>query len=50
MFGSSDGGIYAGEEIYGVSVFDFILPNDRGPVRFVAYGCIPGFTCSRSLS
>lgn len=45
MFGSSDGGIYKGMEMWGVSVFDFILPNDHDKARFVAYGCIPSFTC-----
>lgn len=45
MFGSSDGGLYRGEEIYGVSVFDFILPGKYDHERFVAYGCIPHFTC-----
>lgn len=44
MFGACNGGIYLGEEIYGVSVFDFML-NDRGAQRLVAYGCAPGFTC-----
>ena len=45
MFGSSDGGIYRGDEIDGVSVFDFILPTRYDYDRFVAYGCAPGFTC-----
>lgn len=45
MFGSSDGGIFRGREMWGVSVFDFILPDDRGRERFVGYGCIPSFTC-----
>jgi cell wall-associated NlpC family hydrolase len=49
MFGASDGGIYHGKQMWGVSVFDFILPNDRGRERFVAYGCIPSFTCQRVL-
>jgi cell wall-associated NlpC family hydrolase len=45
MFGSSDGGIYKGKEMWGVSVFDFTLPLPRDHARFVAYGCIPHFTC-----
>jgi len=45
MFGSSDGGIYKDRVMWGVSVFDFILPLPRDRDRFVAYGCIPGFTC-----
>lgn len=45
MFGSSDGGIYKGREMWGVSVFQFILPLPRDRARFVAYGCIPSFTC-----
>ncbi|OGT40965.1 MAG: hypothetical protein A3F13_01605 [Gammaproteobacteria bacterium RIFCSPHIGHO2_12_FULL_40_19] len=47
MFGSSDGGIYRGREMWGVSVFQFILPRDRDRARFVAYGCIPSLTCSK---
>ncbi len=45
MFGSSDGGIYKDKEMWGVSVFDFILPHRGERVHFVGYGCIPGFTC-----
>ena len=45
MFGSSGGGIYRGREMWGVSVFDFILPSGRGRERFVGYGCIPSVTC-----
>lgn len=45
MFGSSDGGIYKGMEMWGVSVFDFTLPSDHYRKRFVGYGCIPSFTC-----
>lgn len=47
MFGSSDGGIYKRKIMWGVSVFDFILPNPGDKARFVAYGCIPSFTCRR---
>ena len=45
MFGSSDGGIYKGHEMWGVSVFNFTLPPRRYRARFVAYGCIPSYTC-----
>ncbi len=45
MFGSSNGGIYHGTRIWGVSVFDFILPRKSDRFHFVAYGCIPSFTC-----
>jgi hypothetical protein len=48
MFGSSDGGIYKGREMWGVSVFQFILPLRGDRARFVAYGCIPSFTCGVS--
>jgi cell wall-associated NlpC family hydrolase len=48
MFGSSDGRSYAGIQRWGVSVFDFKMPNGaaagaEGPkVDFVGYGRIPG--------
>jgi peptidoglycan DL-endopeptidase CwlO len=48
MVGSSDGRSYEGKPRFGVSVFDFKLPNPssdpdakRGPI-FVGYGSIPG--------
>lgn len=48
MFGSSDGRSYAGIQRWGVSVFDFKMPNgtaangERTKVDFVGYGRIPG--------
>lgn len=45
MFGASDGRTYHGKKMWGVSVFDFILPDGNGPQKFVGYGCIPGLTC-----
>jgi hypothetical protein len=44
IFGSSDGRTYQGKKMWGVSVFDFLLPNGAGPQRFVGYGRIPEFT------
>ena len=47
MFGSSDGRSYAGIQRWGVSVFDFKMPNGTAPsgertkVDFVGYGRIP---------
>ncbi len=46
MFGSSDGGVYRGREMWGVSVFEFVLPYRSDRAHFVAYGCIPHYTCS----
>lgn len=45
MFGASDGRTYQGKKMWGVSVFDFKLPDGNGPQRFVGYGCIPDLTC-----
>ena len=47
MFGSSDGRTYQGKKMWGVSVFDFNLPDGKGSPRFVGYGCIPSLTCVR---
>jgi hypothetical protein len=46
MFGASDGRSYQGKQMWGVSVFDFKLPNATTSARFVGYGCIPRLTCS----
>ena len=46
MFGANNGGIYKRRRMYGVSVFNFIMPGRWERRRFVAYGCIPSFTCS----
>lgn len=45
MVGSSNGRTYKGKKIYGVSVFDFQLPDSKGPSRFLGYGCAPGINC-----
>lgn len=45
MVGASDGRTYKGRKIYGVSVFDFQLPNAGGKSRFLGYSCIPQLTC-----
>lgn len=45
MFGSSDGRTYQGKRMWGVSVFDFKLPNGKDSSRFIGYGCIPQLTC-----
>ena len=45
MFGSSDGRTYQGKAMYGVSIFDFKLPEPGHLQHFVGYGCIPDLTC-----
>jgi hypothetical protein len=45
MFGSSDGRSYHGKKMWGVSVFDFQLPDSRTKAKFVGYSCIPNLTC-----
>lgn len=45
MFGASDGRTYQNKQMWGVSVFDFKLPNTYSASRFVGYGCIPNLTC-----
>lgn len=48
MFGASDGRTYGGKKMWGVSVFDFVLPKARvksaaGPGSvFIGYARIPG--------
>lgn len=46
MFGSSNGGVYRGEKMWGVSVFEFKLYNRKNAGKFVGYGCIPNYTCT----
>lgn len=43
MAGASNGRTYQGRKIYGVSVFDFKVPDTDG--HFVGYGCVPGLNC-----
>ncbi len=45
MFGASDGRTYDGKKMWGVSVFDFNLPDNKGKSRFIGYSCIPDLTC-----
>lgn len=46
MFGSSDGRYYQGKQMWGVSVFDFKLPDNKSFAQFIGYSCIPQLTCS----
>lgn len=45
MFGASDGRTYQGKSMWGVSLFDFKLPNPQSSSHFVGYSCIPHLTC-----
>ncbi len=45
MVGASNGRTYKGRKIYGVSVFDFILPPAGSTSRFLGYSCIPDINC-----
>lgn len=45
MFGASNGRTYQGKQIWGVSVFDFVLPKENATSRFIGYSCIPNVTC-----
>lgn len=45
MAGASNGRSYKGRKIYGVSVFDFKIPDRDG--HFVGYGCVPGLNCGK---
>ena len=45
MFGASDGRTYQGRQIWGVSIFDFVLPRPESKARFVGYGCVPEISC-----
>ena len=44
MFGSTEG-TYHGRIVRGIGVFDFTLPSRYERAKFVAYGCIPSYTC-----
>ncbi len=46
MVGASDGRTYKGKAIFGVSVFDFQLPNASSKSQFLGYSCIPKLTCN----
>jgi hypothetical protein len=45
MAGASNGRTYQGRKIYGVSVFDFKVPDTDG--HFVGYGCVPNLNCTK---
>jgi hypothetical protein len=45
MFGASNGRTYEGKKMNGVGVFDFKLPKEGAPQKFVGYSCIPSLTC-----
>ncbi|RUR06252.1 C40 family peptidase [Legionella sp. km772] len=45
MIGASDGRTYQAQRIYGVSVFDFQLPNALSKSKFLGYSCIPKLSC-----
>lgn len=47
MIGASDGRTYQGRSVYGVSVFDFQLPNLLSKSKFLGYSCIPTINCSK---
>ena len=50
MFGSSDGRSYEGNKIYGVSVFDFKLPDQNSSAQFIGYSCIPFLSCEKKAN
>lgn len=45
MIGACDGRSYQGGKVYGVSVFDFELPNALRKSKFLGYSCIRGISC-----
>lgn len=45
MFGSSDGRRYQDKYMWGVSVYDFILPEPGSSIKLAGYSCIPDVTC-----
>lgn len=45
MVGASDGRTYKGRSIFGVSVFDFQLPEQGSKSKFLGYSCIPTISC-----
>lgn len=50
MFGSSDGRTYQGKKMWGVSVFDFTLPDGKTAAKFVGYSCVPHLTCEKVIN
>lgn len=47
MIGASNGRTYQGKKVYGVSVFDFQLPDTLSKSKFLGYSCVPQLGCSR---
>lgn len=47
MIGSSNGRSYKGKKVFGVSVFDFELPDADSESKFLGYSCIPQINCSK---
>ncbi len=45
MFGASDGRPYQHKKMWGVSVFDLLLPNASSRAKFEGYSCIPQLNC-----
>ena len=45
IIGASDGRTYQGRKIYGVSVFNFHLPDALSKSKFLGYSCIPHINC-----
>lgn len=45
MIGASNGRSYKGRKIYGVSVFDFKVPDKDRHGHFLGYGCVPNLNC-----
>lgn len=45
MIGASNGRTYKGRKIYGVSVFDFKVPDTDSRGHFLGYGCVPDLNC-----
>lgn len=50
MFGSSDGRTYQNHKMWGVSVFDFKLPENGDTAKFIGYSCIPNLTCPNTAN
>ncbi|MBP6917707.1 MAG: C40 family peptidase [Legionellaceae bacterium] len=47
MIGASNGRTYKGRKIYGVSVFDFKVPDKDSHGYFLGYGCVPNLNCEK---
>ena len=45
MFGASDGRTYHGKKMWGVSVFDFKMLDNKSKAKFIGYSCVPNLTC-----